>query len=183
MIEHAVVENYWTVECIRQGKLVWREQFANLIPTSGLTKLLDAAFVTGLASPLWYVGLVSTGPTYAVADTMSSHAGWTELTNYSQTTRPQWVGAAVVAGSTDNSASKASFIISSGATVAGAFIADSSTKGGTSGTLYGEGSFATGDQAVLGGDVVNITVTLTAGAGGSAGFMPIKQEVFGDYHP
>ena len=181
--ENALVENYWTVECFRQGKLIWKTQYANLITTAGCTKLLDAAFVTGLAAPLWYVGLISTGAVYAVGDTMGSHAGWTELTNYSQTARPQWTGGTVSSGSVDNSAAKASFTITSAATVAGAFLADSSTKGGTSGTLYGEGSFSSGEQAVIGGDIVNITVTLTAGVAAGSGFMPIKEQVFGEFHP
>lgn len=183
MIEHAFLENYWTVEIIRQGKVVWRETYANLIPTVGATKVLDATFKTGLASPAWYVGLINTGPTFASGDSMSSHAGWTELTNYSQTTRPQWVGGSASSGSIDNSASKASFSITSGATLAGAFLADSNTKGGTSGTLYGEGAFTSGEQAIAGGDVVNITITLTAGTGAATGFMPIKEEAFGEFHP
>ncbi len=184
MIENAVIENYWTVEIVRGGKTIWRETYANLIPTGGCTKILDATFVTGLASPLWYVGLISTGPTFAAGDVMGGHAGWTELTNYSQTSRPQWTPGAVSSGSVDNSASKASFSITSGATLTGAFLTDSNTKGGTTGTLYGEGAFASGDQAILGGDVVNITVTLTAGTGsGTTGFMPIKEESFGTFHP
>lgn len=181
MEENVKIENYWTVECFRQGKLVWRRNFENLIPTAGCNKLLDATFKTGLAAPTWYVGLVSTSPVFDAADTMASHAGWTELTNYSATTRPAWTPGTVASGSVDNSASKASFTITSAATITGAFLADSSTKGGTTGTLYGEGAFASGGQAVLGGDVVNITVTLTAGV--TSGFMPIKEEVFGEYHP
>jgi hypothetical protein len=62
-------------------------------------------------------------------------------------------------------------------------LADSNTKGGTSGTLYGEGAFTSGEQAIAGGDVVNITITLTAGTGAATGFMPIKEESFGEFHP
>ena len=84
----------------------------------------------------------------------------------------------------DNSAAKASFSITSADTVDGGFLSDSNTKGGTTGTLYGVGAFTGGGQAVLGGDVLNITVTLVAGGtAGTGGFMPIKEEVFGTFHP
>lgn len=182
MQEFVDVENFWTIECVRDGRVIWRDSYVNMIPTVGLNKLLDATFKTGLAAPAWYVGLISTGATFALADTEAAHAGWTELTNYSQTTRVAFTPGTVSGGSVDNSSSKASFSITSGGTVGGAFLSDSSTKGGTSGTIYGEGALAGGDQAVLGGDVVNVTVTLTAGAT-STGFMPIKEESFGEFHP
>jgi hypothetical protein len=60
----------------------------------------------------------------------------------------------------DNSASKAVFNINATATVAGAFMADNSTKSGTSGTLLGAGDFASA-RAVEIGDVLNVTMTAT----------------------
>lgn len=181
MIEAVGLDNYWTVECLdRHGRRKWRVDYTNLIPTAGLNKLLDATFVSGLSSPLWYVGLSGATTTPALADTMSSHAGWTEVTAYSAAARQQWIAGSVSGGSVDNSASKASFTITGSDTVGGAFLVDSSTKGGTTGTLYGIGAFS--DQNVVATDVINVTVTLTAGTGGT-GFMPVKEEVFGSYHP
>ena len=182
-IVDVVLENHWTVECWREGALVWVAEFDNLVPTAGLNKLLDATFKTGLASPTWYVGLIATGATFALTDTMSSHGGWSESLIYSQTSRPAYTPGSVLSGMVDNSASKASFTITSGGTLAGAFLTDSNVKGGTTGTLYGEGNFDGGDQAVLGADIVNVTVTLSATGGVSTGFMPIKEEVFGTFHP
>ncbi len=173
----------WDFEIVRAGKVIWRGGYYNLVPTAGLNKLLDAAFVTGLATPTWYVGLVATGPTYAAADTMSSHAGWTEDTNYSATTRQAYTPAAPAAGAITNTASKASLTMSAGTTIAGGFLTDSSTKGGTTGTLFGEGSFTAGSQALLAADVLNVTVTVTIASAGSNSFMPIKEEVFGEFHP
>ena len=42
---------------------------------------------------------------------------------------------------------------------AGAFMTDSSTVSGTTGTLLGVGNFTGGDRAVQNGDTLNVTVT------------------------
>lgn len=132
--------------------------------TTGLNKYLDATLKTGLASPSWFVGLI-TGPgagnTYVLADTMASHAGWTENTSYSQATRPAFTPGTIAAGSVDNSAAKASYSINASVTLAGAFMADNSTKGGTTGTLLGEGNFTGGDRTAVNTDTVNVTITAT----------------------
>lgn len=165
-VDHAVtIEHHYHVECLGpDGKVKWTEDFHNLVVTSGLNKYLDATLKTGLASPSWFVGLI-TGPggsnTYVIADTMASHAGWAESSAYSNSTRPAFTPGTVSAGSVDNSASKASFSINAGATIAGAFMADNSTKGGTTGTLLGEGNFTGGDRAVVNGDTLNVTITAT----------------------
>jgi hypothetical protein len=149
----------YTVECIRpDGKRRWKQKFRNLVPTVGKNKLLDATLKTGLAAPLWYVGLKNaTAP--AAGDTMASK-GWTELTPYSNGTRPAFTPGTIAAGAVDNSASKASFTINATATVAGAFVADNNTKGGTTGTLLSAGNFAA-TKDVESGDTLNVTVTFT----------------------
>lgn len=45
-------------EHYRDGKLLDSWDMHNLVVTAGCNKLLDACFKTGLASPLWYVGLI-----------------------------------------------------------------------------------------------------------------------------
>ena len=67
--------------------------------------------------------------------------------------------------SVDNSASKAVFTVSANdTTIGGAFIATNSTKGGSTGTLYGGGAFTAGDKTIDDGDVLNVTVTASAAA-------------------
>ena len=61
---------------------------------------------------------------------MAAHAGWVEMTGYAEAVRPTLVLGAVAAGSVDNSASAARFTINANATIGGAFLADSLTKGG-----------------------------------------------------
>lgn len=153
----------YEIECRdANGNLKWREEFHNLVVTAGLNKLLDAAFKTGLASPAWYVGLKGAG-SIAAGDTMASHAGWSEITDYSEANRQTLTLGSISAGSVDNSASKAVFSVNGTATVAGAFSVDSNTKGGTSGTLYGVGDFATA-RSVISGDTLSVQITLSVSA-------------------
>lgn len=157
-----LAENHYRVECWRGGMLVWVDEFDNLVTTAGLNKYLDATLKTGLTSPAWYVGLV-TGPgagnTYAAGDTMGSHAGWTEATGYSEGARQAFTPGSIASGSVDNSSSKANFSMSGSATIAGCFLVDNSTKGGTTGTLLGVGNFTGGDRSVQNGDTLAVTVT------------------------
>lgn len=153
----------WDCKKIHAARLKWRDISPNLVTTAGLNKLLDATFKTGLTTPAWYVGLVDNASfsAYNAADTMGSHAGWNEGTPYSNANRPTWTPGSVAAGSVDNSASKAVFNINATLTVRGCFLADENTKGGTTGTLYGEGDFAA-SRAVQSGDTLNVQVTNSA---------------------
>ncbi len=159
------LKQHYKVECFgKDGKLKWQDEFDNLVVTAGLNKYLDATLKTGLTSPLWYVGLIKNtpAPSYVAGDIMSSHAGWTTSTVYSNATDPAFTPGTIATGSVDNSASKAVFNINAGTdTLAGCFLKDNSTKGGTTGTLLGEGSFSGGDRAVQNGDTLNVTVTCT----------------------
>lgn len=151
-----VIRQRYEVECYgADGVLRWKDTFTNLVTTVGLNKYLDAALKTGLASPAWYVGLKGAG-TVNAADTLASHAGWSEVNPYSGD-RPAFTPGAIAAGSVDNSASKASYSITGSATVAGAFLADAAN--GTAGTLLGAGDFAGGSKSVGSGDTLNVTVT------------------------
>jgi hypothetical protein len=99
---------------------------------------------------------------------MASHAGWTEITAYSQTTRPQCIfGAATAADPSiiNNSLSVAVFSINGAATVGGAFLTTNNTKGGTTGTLFSAADFqAPGDRPVVSGDTLNVTYQVSLDA-------------------
>ena len=152
----ATIRQKYEVECYGpDGKLKWSEVFENLVVTVGLNKYLDACLKTGLATPAWYVGLKGAG-SVAAGDTLTTHAGWSELNPYTGN-RPSFTPGTISAGSVDNSASKASYTITGTATVAGAFMADAAT--GTSGTLLGAGDFTAGNKGVSSGDTLNVTVT------------------------
>ena len=158
-------ENHYIVECIGpDGKLKWTDEFDNLVTNEGLNDNLDKYLKGSAYTAAFYVGLTDGTPTVNAADTMSSHAGWTEVTDYSESTREALVLGTVASQSVDNSASKASYSINATATVGGAFITTVNTKGGTTGILYGVGAFSGGDKSVGNGDTLNVTVTCTAAA-------------------
>jgi hypothetical protein len=155
------LKNVWTIECYdSEGNLKWGETKKNLVTTEGLNHVLSSTLDGGTQITAWYVGLKGTGSA-AAGDTMASHAGWTEDQNYSQSVRQTLTLGTASAGSIDNSASKATYSINATTTIAGAFITSDSTKGGTSGTLYGVVDFAS-SRAVISGDTLEVTVTLTA---------------------
>lgn len=164
-----IMATLYHVECLRpDGTLRWAEDFRNLVVNAGLDDLLDKYFKGSAYTAAHYVGLVNGAtsplPAYAAGDTMASHAGWTENQNYSEANRQTLTLGTVSGQSVDNSASKASFSINASVTIAGCFVADNNTKGGTSGVLYGVGNFTGGDKAADNGDTINVTVTLTSAA-------------------
>ena len=166
--EKAVATGVYTIQCFdAQGNLKWEAESKNLVVNVGLQDM-NAKYFTGSAyTATWYIGLYGAGAsnTPAASDTMSSHAGWTENTGYSNATRPVCTfGTPTTANPSvaTNSASPASFTINATSTVGGAFLVSNSTKGGTTGTLYSAADFsAPGDRSVASSDILNVTYTLS----------------------
>ena len=146
----------------KQGVLKWSDDLYNLVVTAGLNKLLDATFKTGLAEPLWYIGLVDGGsePSYSPDDTMASHLGWAENNAYTEGVRQDFTPGVIAAGAVDNSDSRAVFTISSDGAIAGCFLADEAVENGEEVTLYGEGAFTGGARPVEIGDTLRVTTTV-----------------------
>lgn len=155
-----VVGVRYEFECFRNGKLEWKDGFDNLVVTEGRNELLDRLVKNVPANVLWYVGLKDIGAPVA-ADTMASHASWSEIAPYSDANRPGFTAGTISAGSVDNSASKASFSINAADNVFGAFLSSDNTKSGTSGKLFGAGEFASG--VITGATQANpVSITSTA---------------------
>jgi hypothetical protein len=152
------VRTRYIAECFdKDGNFKWREEFENLVVTTGRNALLNGTFDAPAGSVAWFVGLKAAGSVVA-GDTMASHAGWAELVAYSQADRPTWTkNGTASGGAMSNSASRASFTASGSMTVAGAFLASDNTKGGTTGTLYGAGDFSA-PRAMEIDDVLNVQV-------------------------
>ncbi len=154
----ARINQHFKVECFDpQGNLKWVEEFDNLVVNVGLDEYLQRIYKSSGFTASDFVGIKATGSIVA-GDTMASHAGWSELTIYSNANRPGFTPGAVSAQSVDNSASKAVFNINASGTVTGAFIADNNTKGGSTGILLGGGEFAA-SRSVGNGDTLNVTMT------------------------
>lgn len=159
------------VECRdKDGNLKWVSKSHNLVVNVGLADMNTNYFKGSNYTAAWYLGLygaaASNNP--AAGDTMSSHTGWTEVTAYSNATRPAATfGAATTADPSyiANSASPAAFTINASANVGGAFLTSNSTKGGSTGILFSAADFAApGDRVVQSGDTLNVTYTFALDA-------------------
>lgn len=173
------IEGHYLVECRdKDGNLKWSESFPNLVNAVGKELLLNTLLRTSgtytTVGP--FLGLISgASPTFAASDTMSSHGGWTEFTNYT-------VGGSAVRGTAVFSAASSSgttptnvttcsasaityTITGGGGTVGGCFLVTgsgaSSTQNNTSGTLYSAGAFAVA-KVTTAGDTVSVTYSTTA---------------------
>jgi len=166
--ESASAAGVYKVQCHdAQGNLKWEADAPNLVVNVGLQDMNSKYFTGSAYTAAWYLGLYGAGSTNnpAAGDTMSSHAGWTEVTAYSQATRPACTfGTPTTANPSvaTNSASPATFSINATTTVGGAFLTSNSTKSGTTGTLYSAADFSSpGDRAVVSGDTLSVTYTLS----------------------
>jgi len=166
--DSASAKGVYKIQCHdKDGNLKWEDEAPNLVVNVGLQDM-NAKYFTGVAyTATWFLGLYGSGATNspAAGDTMSSHAGWTEVVAYSQATRPACTfGTPTTANPSvaTNSASPATFSINATTTVGGAFLTSNSTKSGTTGTLYSAADFsAPGDRAVTNGDTLSVTYTLS----------------------
>jgi hypothetical protein len=160
----------FTIQCFGQdGNLKWEEKNHNLVVNEGLKDMNDKYFAGSAYTAAWYLGLITgpgSGTTIAAADTLASHTGWTEYTDYTGNRQAVTFGAATLADPSviSNSASPNAFIITApGGTVAGAFLASVAT--GSSGILFSASDFQSpGDRAVVAGDTLNVTYTFSLDA-------------------
>ena len=158
------------VQCFdKDGVLKWEDQMHNLVVNVGLQDMNTKYFAGTAYTAAWYLGLVAgpgSGTAYAAGDTLASHAGWTEFTNYSGTRKTVTFGTATTADPSviGNSASPSQFSITGGGgTVAGAFLCN--VDSGTSGLLFSEADFQSpGDRVVVSGDTLNVTYTFSLDA-------------------
>jgi hypothetical protein len=169
--ESARAGGVYRIECVdKDGNLKWSAESHNLVVNVGLQDMNTQYFKGSSYTAAWYLGLygaaASNNP--AASDTMSSHGGWTEITPYSNATRPAATfGTATTADPSviSNSASPAQYTINATATVGGAFLVNNSTKGGSTGTLFSASDFQSpGDRSVASGDTLNVTYTFSLDA-------------------
>jgi hypothetical protein len=172
------IEGVYHVECRdADGNIKWTDSFPNLVNAIGKQLMLNTLLAgTSYTTVGPYLGLIgTTSPTFAASDTMTSHTGWTEFTNYT-------VGGSAVRGTAVFSAATSSgtspsnvttaaasaityTITGAGGNVTGCFLVTgsgaSSTISNTGGTLYSAGAFATA-KTTTAGDTVSVTYSTTA---------------------
>jgi len=166
--EHAEAHGFFTAKCYdKDGNLKWEDAFPNVVTTVGKNLALDTYLAgSGYTVVGPFLGLISsvTFTAVAAADTMASHAGWTEAgaTNAPTYTSPRKtaIWSAASAGSKALSAAL-SFAITGSGTVKGCFLVFGtgalSTIDNTAGTLYSAGLFTGGDKIVVNTDTLNVS--------------------------
>ena len=166
--EKASAGGIYKVECRdKDGNVKWVAESHNLVVNVGLQDMNSKYFTGSTYTATWYLGLygaaASNNP--AATDTASSHIGWTEVTAYSNSTRPACTfGSATNANPSviTNSLSPAQFNINATATVGGAFLISNNVKGGSTGILFSASDFQSpGDRSVASGDTLNVTYTFS----------------------
>jgi hypothetical protein len=173
------IEGFYKVECRDvDGNLKWEDSFPNLVNEGGKELMLNTLLVTasGYTRVGPFLGLISgASPTFSAADTMITHAGWTEFTNY--TVGGSAVrGTAVFSSSTSTGSTPTNVttcaaaaitytITGAGGTVGGCFLVTGSgavsTQSSSAGTLYSAGAFAVA-KVTTAGDTVSVTYSTTA---------------------
>lgn len=166
--EAVVALGRFDFECIGvDGKVRWKDSAPNLVVNQGLQYMagtsLDGATVRITS---WFIGLWGAAAlnTPAATDTLASHSGWAENTSYGGNRKACTFAAATTAmpSVVTNSASVAQFSMNATTTIGGAFLC--SVNSGTSGTLFSGSSFTSSDRAVISGDTINVTYTLSLSA-------------------
>lgn len=170
--EGVILKGTFTAECYgADGQLKWRDVAHNTVVTVGKNQMLDAALAGSsytVTGP--FMGLISSVSFSAIsaADTMASHAGWTEsgVTNAPTYTGPRKTAAWSAASAGAKALSSAlSFAITGSGTIKGAFMnygsAATSAIDGTVGTLFSAGLFTGGDRVVINGDTVNVSYSVS----------------------
>lgn len=118
----------FTIQCFdKEGNLKWEAEKHNLVVNEGLQDMNMKYFKGATYTAAWYIGLYgaasSNNPT--ANDTAASHPGFTEITPYSNATRPACTfGTASTADPSviSNTASPAVFTINATDVVGGAFL-------------------------------------------------------------
>jgi hypothetical protein len=157
----------------RRGIPLWEKTITNLVPTAGLNDSLTKYFKGSAYTATWFVGLIDNANFSALAATdtaakitTSAPSGgtnaWRESVAYTETVRQTLTLGTAAAGIMSNSASLATFTINAPTVLKGGFLVSTSTKGGTTGVLFGEAGFALGVQTLVSGNILTIQVDITA---------------------
>jgi len=144
------------------GELKGIYDVPNGIVDEGIHYLLDAGFGGVAAVGTWYIGLVDNSgwTAFADADTLSSHAGWAENTNYTEATRVEWDEAAAATRAMTSNAT-ADYSINASGNLKGIFITSNSVKTtGNTGTLWSTAAFSA-VVATANGDTLKVTYTIS----------------------
>jgi hypothetical protein len=153
----------------KDGNLKWEDKAKNLVVNTGLQDMNDKYFKGSTYTAAWYIGLVDNSgfSAYAAGNTLASHSGWNETTNYSGGNRATATfGTATTADPSviNNSGSVAVFNMTGTVTVRGAFLTNIQDKTNNTGLLFSVADFESpGNRSVVNGDILNVTYEFSLG--------------------
>lgn len=172
---------FFAVEHWRNGLLIGTYRFKNGITNEGKDSIFDVYFDSGTQITTWYMLLIDNAnfTALAAADTYDNidqaGNGWDEYKDYtdpgngdSTTTRPVWNPDPASGQSISNGTQTVFDITGTSDTVKGLAIVGggvaSNTKGdhASDGTLWATALFDQGDTAVVNGDQLKVTYTVSA---------------------
>lgn len=134
-----------------------------MITSEGLNLALNVLFGAVAKPTTWYVGFISatsfTGT--SGSDTMASHAGWTEYTDYAEASRPTLTFGAA-SGANIGNPTVVEITPNADADVVGFFLTTNATKGGTTGYLFAPSTFDEGTRSVQSGVIEQFTANIAA---------------------
>ena len=145
-----------------EGNLKGQYEVPNGIVDVGLNHILDTEFHGGAQVATWYIGLVDNSgwTAWADADTLSSHAGWVESTDYTEGARVAWTEGAA-SGRAMTNAATCDFSINATGNLKGIFISSNSVKStGNTGTLWSTAAFSS-VVSTSNGDTLKVTYTIS----------------------
>lgn len=169
--DRLLIKGFFRATLTREGEIIWEDEFQNTVVTVGKNLILDTVLAGSAYSVTGpYMGLVSSVSYSAIAaaDTMASHAGWTEAGATNAPTyssgRKTCVWSAASSGAKALSAALV-FTFTGAGTVKGGFICLGTgalpTIDNTGGTLLSAGLFTGGDRAVLNADTLSVSYSLS----------------------
>ena len=151
---------HYDVRCIRDDKIVWREEVDNLVVNTGLEYLLGSA-VGNTEKANLYCGLCISS-NVEEEDTMQSHL-FREFTGTSSVERPLslFEPGITINGVASYVATDVQQFIFEPGSLRGIFLTDNKWVGADTGLLFGVASF-TEEKTVISGDSLLVTITISA---------------------
>ena len=154
----------FTTSCWENGRLLWEDKFSNGITAVGLLDVLNVMFRVSSQAAAWYIAPITLISDVSSADTLASHAGWTEVNaTYDEATRPAWSPPTASGGKLKNTTTT-EFTFNASTVCDGLMIASDNVKGSAgANTLWCTGKFST-PRTFAAGQQLRVFYELTATA-------------------
>jgi hypothetical protein len=143
----------------KEGNLKWEGDADNSVTNQGKNSWLGIMFHNDTQIAAWYIGIMDNSgwTAEAATDTLASHSGWNEFTNYSGN-RQAW-GPSASSGQSITNGTPVQFTMTGSGTLKGILVA--SVASGTSGTLWSTADFGS-TVPVNSGDVLKVSYTVNS---------------------